>query len=505
MASVCFYFQVHQPYRIKKYRIFDVGHDHQYFNDRSDRDINNEKILHKVANKCYLPMNATLLDMIERYPEFKASFSLSGVFLDQLEEFSPQTLESFQKLVATGRVEILDETYYHSLSFLYSRDEFVRQVNLHRAKVKKLFGVEPTSFRNTELIYNNDLARAVEDMGYASILAEGADHVLGWRSPNFLYNAPGTKKLKVHLKNFRLSDDIAFRFSSRDWADWPLSSEKFASWVNQVNGNGHVVNLFMDYETFGEHQWVDTGIFEFMRYLPREILKHPDNNFVTVSEAAERYPSVGEIDVPFFMSWADVERDLSAWLSNEMQNDAMGNIYALERAVTDTKDPVLIEDWRKLTTSDHFYYMCTKWFADGDVHKYFNPYDTPYEAFIAFNNVLSDMRFRLDHRQKNPLPKKAPPKEERVVHRGAPSRAVGTGIKVRKKAAHMSIPKRPLPSPAKVSISVRTKATLKPAPRAPIVRKAPTPLKPSPSSLKKTAPVKKVGLADRLKKALGKK
>jgi alpha-amylase len=330
MASICFYFQVHQPYRIKKYRVFDVGNDHEYFNDRSDRDINNEKILHKVAKKCYLPTNKLLLELLEKHPEFKVAFSFSGVFLDQLEEFSPETLLSFQKLVKTGRVEILDETYYHSLAFLYSKKEFVRQVELHRAKVKKLFGVTPQVFRDTELIYNNELAKFVEDMGYKAILAEGADHLLGWRSPNFLYSAPTATTIKTLLKNYKLSDDIAFRFSSKSWAEWPLTSEKFARWVDAVNGNGNVVNLFMDYETFGEHQWEDTGIFDFMRALPGELLKHPDNDFVTPSEAAKRYPSVGEFDAHNFISWADVERDLSAWLSNSMQYEAIGNIYALE-------------------------------------------------------------------------------------------------------------------------------------------------------------------------------
>ncbi len=400
MASVCFYFQVHQPYRIKKYRIFDVGNDHEYFNDRSDLPINNEKIFHKVANKCYLPTNALMLELLNQYPEFKISYSLSGVFMDQMEEFSPETLLSFQKLVATGRVEILDETYHHSLSFLYSKDEFVRQVELHRDKVKKLFGVTPTAFRNTELIYNNELARYVEGMGYKVILAEGADHLLGWRSPNFIYRSPGTKKIKTLLKNYKLSDDIAFRFSSKSWAEWPLTSEKFAQWVNNVNGNGNLVNLFMDYETFGEHQWEDTGIFDFLRALPREILKHPDNEFVTPTEAAKKYESVGEFDAHNYVSWADVERDLSAWRSNNMQREALGSIYALESDVFATGDAKIINDWRRLQTSDHFYYMCTKWFADGDVHKYFNPYETPYDAFIAYNNVLHDLRMRIEERKK---------------------------------------------------------------------------------------------------------
>ncbi len=432
MPSACFYFQVHQPYRTKKYRVFDVGHDHEYFNDKSDRDINNEKILHKVATKCYLPMNRTLLELLKKHPGFKVTFSFSGVYLDQLEEFSPETLKSFQKLVNTGQVEILDETYYHSLAFLYSKDEFVRQVEMHRAKVKKLFGVTPTAFRNTELIYNNELAKYIEDMGYRAIVAEGADHILGWRSPNFLYRSPNTTKIKTLLKNYRLSDDIAFRFSSRDWAEWPLRAETFAQWVNAVNGNGNLINLFMDYETFGEHQWEDTGIFEFMMALPGEILKNPDNDFVTVTEAAKRYPVVGEFDAHNFVSWADVERDLSAWLSNSMQHEAINNIYALEKEVLSTKDAKIIEDWRKLQTSDHFYYMCTKWFADGDVHKYFNPYDTPYEAFIAYNNVIHDLRLRIEALKQ--APRRSPaaatkkPSAKKVIAKTPPKKTVAKTV-----------------------------------------------------------------------------
>ena len=403
MPSVCFYFQVHQPYRLKRYRVFDIGNDHQYFNETAEVNTNSRKIFRKVADKCYLPANATWLELLKRNPKLKLTYSLSGVFMEQMEEWGPDVLESFQKLVATGQVEILSETYYHSLSFLYSKAEFIQQVRMHRDKVRELFHVTPTSFRNTELIYHNDIAEFHSDldvmkeighMGFKAILAEGADHVLGWRSPNFLYRPP-KGNVKLMLKNYRLSDDIAFRFSSKEWKDWPLTAPKFAQWVSAVNGNGNVVNLFMDYETFGEHQWEDTGIFDFIRALPEYILQNPDNDFVTVTEAAERYPAVAEIDVPHYMSWADIERDLSAWLSNGMQHDAIGKLYAMRDEVMASADAKLIDDWRKLTTSDHFYYMCTKWFADGDVHKYFYPYETPYDAVIAFSNVLQDMRVRL--------------------------------------------------------------------------------------------------------------
>lgn len=396
MPAVCFYFQVHQPRRVKRYRIFDIGRDKNYFNDSSEGNLNNRRIVEKVAKKCYLPANAVMLELLNRHPEFKISYSLSGIFLDQLEEYAPEVLESFQRLVATGCVELLSETYYHSLASLFSPDEFRAQVDLHREKVQKLFGVTPRVFRNTELIYNNDIAKQVAAMGYSAMLTEGADHILGWRSPNFVYEATSAP-IKLLLKNYRLSDDIAFRFSSRDWSEWPLSAPKFAEWVNAVNGNGETVNLFMDYETFGEHQWEDTGIFDFLHALPVEILKHPDNSFATPSEIAARCTPVASLDVPHTISWADVERDLSAWLSNDMQKEASRSVYALEKSVKALRDEEILRDWRRLLTSDHFYYMCTKWWNDGDVHKYFSPYASPYEAFIHFMNTVHDMALRVGY------------------------------------------------------------------------------------------------------------
>jgi len=397
MASVCFYFQVHQPYRIKKYKFFNIGQDHNYFNDASDTSLNNARILDRVSIKSYLPTNAILLELLKKHPEFKLSFSLSGVFLDQIEKGFPEVLASFQRLVKTGRVEILSETYYHSLAFLYSKTEFKAQVLKHRRKVKKLFNVVPQVFRNTELIYNNDVAKMAEEMGFKGIITEGVDRILDWQSPNFLYSPQGTKKIKLLLKNYKLSDDIAFRFSEKSWSEHPLTSEKFSHWVTSHNGNGEVINLFMDYETFGEHQWEHTGIFDFLRSLPGEVLKHGQNDFVTPSEAVDRYPVRAELNIENFISWADEERDLSAWRSNPIQEDALNKIYSMEESVLRTKDSKIIEDWRKLQTSDHFYYMCIKWFADGDVHKYFNPYESPYDAFIAFMNVLQDLELRVEN------------------------------------------------------------------------------------------------------------
>jgi alpha-amylase len=391
MVSVCFYFQVHQPFRLRRYSMFDIGHNQHYFDD-----VKNREVCLKVARKCYLPMNRLLLDLIRMHNgHFKIAFSISGVALDQFEEYAPDVLESFKELARTGCVEFISETYYHSLSYLYSKEEFVEQVTMHRRKVEELFGQTPKVFRNTELIYNNDLANFVEGMGYKGIIAEGWDAVLGWRSPNFLYHSEYTRgTIKTLLKNYKLSDDIAFRFGNKGWEEHPLTVDKFNQWVSSVNGNGHTINLFMDYETFGEHQWEDTGIFEFMRHLPGAILSHPDNNFKTPSEVVETYPTVGYIDAHHFVSWADVERDLTAWLGNKMQEAAEQELYKLEKTVKATHNETLINAWRRLTTSDHAYYMCTKWFADGDVHKYFSPYESPYEAYIAFMNVLQDLKIR---------------------------------------------------------------------------------------------------------------
>ena len=398
MLSVCPYFHVHQPYRIKRYRVFDIGNDHDYFSDDSETDLNNIRVLAKVAQKSYLPANDILYSLLRRYPQFKFAFSFSGVLLNQLEDHFPYVLDSFKRLIDTGRVEILADTYYHSLAFFYSEQEFERQVEQHRRAIKKIFGQTPRVFRNTELSYSNDLARWAERNGYIGILAEGWDKVLGWRSPNFVYQPVGCSKIKVLLKNYRLSDDIAFRFSEQSWEGWPLNAEKFAQWITAHHGNGSTINLFMDYETFGEHQWEDTGIFHFLAAFPREILRHKDTTFMTPQETIASYESVGEIDVPNVLTWADTERDLSAWTGNEIQQSAIAELYALEEDILASNDLKLIEDWRRMQTSDHFYYMCTKWFADGDVHKYFNPYQTPYDAYISFMNVLEDVKSRIKPR-----------------------------------------------------------------------------------------------------------
>jgi alpha-amylase len=381
---------VHQPFRLRRYSVFDT--DRHYFDD-----FKNAELLRKIAQRCYLPANQLLLDCIRQHEgRFRVAFSVSGTAIEQFQHLAPEVIDSFIALNETGCVEFLNETYHHSLAFLYSREEFRTQVEIHRAMVKRLFNQEPRIFRNTELIYNNDLAHFVAHMGYDGILAEGADHILGTRSPNHVYRPPHSPKLKLLLKNYRLSDDIAFRFSNRSWEQWPLTAEKFAQWVSQINGNGFLCNLFMDYETFGEHQWAETGIFDFMRHLPGEIMKSSrDNHFLTPSQVIDQFESTGEVDVPHMISWADTERDLSAWLGNAMQSNALHELFKLEGALKEKGDEQLLTDWRRITSSDHFYYMCTKYWSDGDVHRYFSPYESPYDSYINFMNVLDNISTRL--------------------------------------------------------------------------------------------------------------
>ena len=388
MASVSFYFQLHQPCRLRRYSVFDTGFD--YFDTPR-----NAEICRRVASRCYLPANKLILELIRRHEgRFKVAYSVTGVLLDQLQQHAPQVLDSFREINATGCAEFLAETYYHSLSFLYSRTEFQEQVRLHQERIQKLFGRAPTVFRNTELIYNNDVAQFVASLGFRGVLAEGVDQVLHGRSPNYVYRAPNAPRIAVLLRNYHLSDDIAFRFANREWVEYPLTAEKFALWVNQVNGNGYVANLFLDYETLGEHQWADSGIFDFLERLPGEILRHQDNDFKTPSEVLASFPPGDEYDVPHMISWADTERDLSAWLGNAMQSNALHELYRLEAEVRSCGDPQVMDDWRRLQASDHFYYMCTKHLADGAVHSYFNPYESPYDSYINFMNVLDSLRRR---------------------------------------------------------------------------------------------------------------
>ena len=396
--AIVLYLYVHQPYRVRPYSVFDIGERHDYFDVKDDSKLNNEKMFHKVADKCYRPMTALLQTLLERHPEFKLSLSITGDFIDQAEEWAPDILDAFRALVATGRVEIVAETYYHSLAFFYNKQEFVSQVAQHRQKINEVFGVVPTAFRNTELAYNDELAKWVDEAGYKVVLAEGWDSVLEWRSPNFVYSPTDTHSVSLLLKNYHLSDDLAFRFGDQSWSEWPLTADKYADWVTS-NTEGPLVNLFMDFETFGEHQWADTGIFTFFEAFVVKWLSENGNLFHTVTGAAGRYEKTGEISMPQTVTWADSERDLSAWTGNDLQQESLKYVYAMQNDVLRSNDAGLIRDWRLLQSSDHFYYMATKWQHDGDVHMYFSPYDSPYDAFLSYINAIRDVRLRLMQHQ----------------------------------------------------------------------------------------------------------
>lgn len=392
--TLCLYFQVHQPVRLRKYHFFDIGKSHEYYDDFANRSITR-----KVAYNCYLPANQMMLDLIKRYGKnFKVSFSISGLAIEQFEKYAPEVIDSFKALARTGCVEFLAETYSHSLASLVDEKEFGLQVKQHADLIKKMFGYTPVTFRNTELIYSDKIGEMVARMGYTTLLTEGAKHILGWKSPNYVYTNALNPKLKLLLKNFRLSDDIAFRFSDKSWGEWPLTAEKYAGWLKEAVKEGDVINLFMDYETLGEHQSAGTGIFDFIASLPEQVLRTSAFEFLTPREVVAKHQPVAPLHVPFAISWADEERDLTAWLGNELQMEAFEELYKTRQKVKELNDAELNDDYKCLQASDHFYYMCTKLFADGVVHQYFTPYDSPYEAFINYMNVLSDFIARVDEK-----------------------------------------------------------------------------------------------------------
>lgn len=394
MPSVCIYFQVHQPNRLKPYTFFELGKDHFYENDQF-----NAEVINKVSEKCYLPTNKLMLELIKKHKgNFKIAYSLSGVFIEQLEHHRPDVLQTFVDLADTGCVEFLGETFYHSLSYFYSKKDFKRQVKLHKKLIKKYFGQKPKVFRNTELTYNNELAWNLEKMGYEGVITEGVDWHLNGRSPNYFYKAPNAGNIKVVLRNHKLSDDLGFRYSDKTWAEYPLYADKFAKWLSESEGD--VINLFMDYESIGEHQWEDTGIFKFFKDLPDKIFQHKELEFITPTEAVRKYKSRSIYDIHEPISWADQERNLSAWSGNNLQIEALKMVYGLEKLVKTSRNIDLIHVWSKLQTSDHFYYMSTKVSTDGMVHNYFSPYSSPYDAYIYYMNALSDLEITLNTRNR---------------------------------------------------------------------------------------------------------
>jgi alpha-amylase len=492
--AICFYFQVHQPFRLKRYRFFDIGHDHYYYDDFS-----NESIMRKVAEKCYIPANKIILELIHKLNgKFKVTFSLSGLAINQFRLYAPDVLESFRKLAGTGMVEFLAETNSHSLVSLRSKSDFEQQVALHREMLKEFLGVEPTSFRNTEMIYSDTIGSWVADMGFKSILTEGAKHVLGWKSPNYLYCNSINPRLKVLLRNFVLSDDIAFRFSNRNWNEWPLTADKYASWINKIAPKSELLNIFLDYETFGEHNWKETGIFDFLYHLPGTILKKTPFKFMTPTEIADVMQPVSSISVQSPISWADEERDITAWLGNELQVASLEKLYSLSRKVNKCEDALIKKDWEYLQSSDHFYYMATKFFSDGAVHAYFNPYETPYDAFMNYMNVLSDFEIRLnkffpDTAEQDQIYKLGSQiiEKEMIIEKQA--------FEIDKLTKKVSKIKPVKKSTVKSSDTKTTKTT----PVKPVITKTKktTPLKPVNTKTTKTTPAKPASKVRRSKKA----
>ena len=405
MTDIVLVFEVHQPYRLNRSffwenKIFRRLKKEELFDYYFDQTVNKE-IFQRASKKCYFPSNTILLDLVDKYKkekkQVKVSFSISGVFLEQCETFSKDVLETFKQLAETGRVEFLSQTYYHSLASLYpDREEFIEQVKAHQQIMRDLLGYTPMVFENTELLYNNAVARTVESLGYKGIFTEGVERILHGKSPNYLYMPKDCKRIKVFLRNYKLTDDIGFRFSARLWNEWPLTADKYANWLAGTPGN--VINIFPDYETFGEHHWPETGIHDFLKHLPGEILKWWPLHMATPSEVVEKYASQGEIDVPELggtVSWADLERDASCWLGNTMQWAYYTSLRKLEPLVKETGDRDFLKMWRYFQTSDHLYYMFTAGGGPGEVHSYFSSFNTPIDAFVTAQAAILDFENRV--------------------------------------------------------------------------------------------------------------
>ncbi|HSV88329.1 MAG TPA: glycoside hydrolase family 57 protein [Bacteroidales bacterium] len=437
MKSICIIFQVHQPFRLRTYRFFDIGHKHDYFDDYSNRFA-----MLNAAEKSYLPANALLLELIERHgKKLKISFSISGTALEQFLKYTPDVLTGFQALAKTGCVEFLAETYSHSLASLKSPSEFERQVKKHQRKIEELFGMKPTTFSNTELIYSDAIGEMVYNLGFRTMITEGAKHVLGWKSPNFLYCSAVQPKLKLMLRSFQLSDDISFRFSEQRWSEWPLTADKFAGWINALKPNEELVNLFLNYETLGQNQWAETGIFEFLSAFVSKIIKEGKHRFYTPTEISSKHQPISGLHVPYPISWTDEERDLTTWLGNELQKEAFDKLFNIGEIVRNCANPDIFSDWEKLQSSDHLNYMSTKWFSDGIVGQKNNPYNSPYDAFINYMNVVSDLNVRLD-KLNHTIGSK-----ERNAEESAKSKSSPTSKKIGKKA------EKPLKKPVKTASS----------------------------------------------------
>lgn len=391
MKSVCFYFQIHQPFRLKRYRFFDIGRDHYYYDDFA-----NDDIITRIAERSYMPMAQTLLDMIEQSNHtFKCAISITGTAIEQLQQYVPEFIDMLKKLSDTGCVEFLSETYSHSLASLEDTEEFIRQVKEHDSLIHTLFGQKPKVIRNTELIYDDDIASLIASMGFRGAITEGAKHILGWKSPDFVYCAAGAPKLKLLLKNDKLSNDISRNFANTDWDEYPLRADKYMDWIAALPTDHQIVNLFLSMETFGEFLPQETGIFDFMRALPRFAAER-GISFITPTDAIMKFTPVDTISVPYPLSWSDGVSDVSAWKGNILQKEALEKLYSVAERVNMCTDKRIKQDWEYLQSSDHFYYMNTQNLTDGMMHAAFSPYESPYAAFTNYMNVLADFIVRVE-------------------------------------------------------------------------------------------------------------
>jgi len=392
MKSICLFFEIHQPFRHRRYRFFDIGNDHYYYDDYS-----NESIMSRLAKNSYLPTNKLLGELIEKSNgQFRVAFSITGTALDQFKLYAPEVIDSFKELAKTGSVEFLSETFSHSLTSMQDPETFNEQVRQHDERIFSLFGQKPRVFKNTEMIYSDLIGEQVAKMGFTAMLTEGATQVLGWKSPNYLYVNAINPRLKVLMRNFKLSDDLAFRFSNHDWSEFPLTAEKYIGWIKSLEEQEEVINLFLTYEAFGERQKAESGIFDFLSAFAQNVVNDDELQFATPSEVVAQLQPISAVSSPEIISWADEERDLTAWLGNGMQKEAFRKLYELNTRMLRCKDKDLMTDWNYLQSSDHFYNMSTKHGSEGNAYRLRNPFDTPYEAFINYMNVLSDFKIRLN-------------------------------------------------------------------------------------------------------------
>ena len=392
MHSLCFHFQVNQPYILRTYRFFDINHKHDYFDIYQNR-----YWMNRLAERSYLPANQMLLDIIEKYgDEVAFNFSISGTTIHLLNEYCPEVIDSFKKLLATGRVEITGSTFSHSLAAINNKSTFVEQVKLQEELLLKTFGVKPKTFCNTELFYSDEIGEWLYELGYGVVLTEGAKHVLGWKSPCYLYCNPYQTEQKLLLRSYNLCDDITLRFSDKSWSEYPLTAEKYIGFLNGIPSDAQFINLFFDYETVGNYQVKESGIFDFFNALFTQLVASKKYNFIMPKEILKLNVKPSTLHIPYPISCSGDEKDINEWLGNEMQQEAFDQLFKLEPLYLKSNDEAAKQTWLRLHNALYYNFMGTKWFPQSGVKKHFEVYPSPYQAFINYMNVLNDVKVQLE-------------------------------------------------------------------------------------------------------------